>query len=293
MFIQGRSLAFSVLIHLLFFLFLIGYFAIKTPRTPLLPQKRVVSVSVRQNNSRPLSETVPLPPAGNSRMKENIFPPIEPREQISPPPRENRVEEQGKMQNEQKNELVPEQKNITEETTSNPPLWEQPSLHQETDNLPPIEEPFVKETSVRGTDYSYSLSEMPAVELPGEPVFLPGEDFSLDHLLIADSQEQEGTESLYSIELTGNRNREILSIPDLVFDSGDPVISTLSDCRISFSVTQEGLVRQIRMIEPGTGSETYDEILETLLSRFLFAPGEEETGTIGINFSRISGESHD
>ena len=82
-------------------------------------------------------------------------------------------------------------------------------------------------------------------------------------------------------------------MPEIFFDMKDPILGTLDDCRIGFSLTEEGLVRDINMIPPGTGSETYDEILENILSRFLFTPGDREKGTIAINFSRISGEEID
>ena len=293
MFIQGRSLAFSVLIHLLFFLSLIGYFAVKSPRTPLLPQKRVVSVSVRKSQPHPLREATHASSGEINRAQEKVSPPKEPAGEASAPLDKPKTEEyaEDRIESIDKSDSEP----VTEKTekAETPSPAAQPFSTPETETVPPAEETPLKETLQGGGEYSYSFSEIPAVELPGTPVFIPGEDLSLDHLLIGESKAQEGTDSLYSIELTGNEKREILSIPDLVFESKDPVISTLSDCRISFSVTREGLVRNIRMLQPGTGSEIYDEILETLLSRFLFSPGDEETGTIAINFSRISGESYD
>ncbi len=287
MFVQRRSFLSSLIIHLFLFLLLWGYFIVKTPPLPLLPQKRVVKVTVKSRTAErvpeqkshlpalaePRKENLPLPP-DRTPEKAPEPEPLPPREMISEQPQP--VEKTVTPAEEQLTAAEPPKEALAE-----PPL---PSSSDETAR---------DEPAALGENYAYSFAESSPLPSLEDPLAIPREDFSLDHLLIQDEVPQEGTDSLYHIELSAGRLRNIISTPDILFDMKDPVLGTLSDCRIAFSVTEEGLVRDIRMIPPGTGSETYDEILETLLSRFLFSPGEAEEGTIAINFSPISGASHD
>ncbi|MBN2627051.1 MAG: hypothetical protein JXA95_10330 [Spirochaetales bacterium] len=155
----------------------------------------------------------------------------------------------------------------------------------------PLDIPVPEEAPV--TDFSYSYKEENPVTFDNAGLELPVEDFLIDDLLIPEDEKSVASDSFYTIELEDNNSRILLDTPELFLDLSDPVLGTLLDCRVRFTVSREGLVRDISMIPPGTGSGTYDEILENIVSRFVFSPGERENGVIGIQFSKFYGEAVD
>ncbi|MGD1830651.1 MAG: hypothetical protein ACPKM1_13895 [Spirochaetaceae bacterium] len=258
---QRKSLILSFFLHIFFFIFLYFILLRAKPAISILPPKRSVSLSVVRK-STPIEQIVEAP--------EVIAPPVqEPVEPVKEKPREEVVEE-----------AIPLPDPV------------EPSVESELSEelIPPVEVVEESRDSLAlGDNFSYSYDSVSSHEIPTD-FDLPQEDFLVDDLLLSEEPPREGSDSLYTIRLNQSVNRSILNTPEIVFERNDPVLRTLKDCQIAFSVTNEGLVRDIEMLPPGTGSETYDEILENLLSQILFSPGDRESGVIHINFSQSLGD---
>jgi len=263
-FIQGKNFFLSAILHFILLFLIILIFRRPPSSLPLPQARRTVSVRIS-------SQTAPRSnPPSRSSSGEKAIGPVKPAlPPVTAPLRDEPTEN--------RDSPVP----VTVPPPSQAPLPDKTGeemIHETV--LPPIEENF-----------SYSYHEDLTNLLTRDEPEIPEEDFLLDDLLITGETGEETSGSLYSIDLAGSPSRKILETPELSFDLSDPVLATLQNCRISFTVSEEGLVRDIEMIPPGTGSTTYDEILENLISRFLFTPGDRDRGVMGINFSTIYGEN--
>jgi hypothetical protein len=288
-FIQGKSLVYSVILHILFFTILLIYFYFKPSPLPLLTTKRQVNLSVVQ---KAVKQETAAPSVLEEPIEKSKNPPAtKPKEKEPPEAKTEAIREATKKPEPEPIETIEEELNEPLETKEAP--QEESEVQESIEESFDSQEQVIPEESNLADDFTYSLDYSLPVTALDEPQEILQKDFLVDDLLISPSNEKvqtEGTDSLYSIELFNSASRRIMEVPSMVFDRKDPILHTLSDCRIGFIVTEEGLVRDIKMIPPGTGSETYDEILENILSRFLFTPGEKEEGVIAINFSKITGE---
>lgn len=285
MFVRSRNFILSTLIHVLFFLLLLFYYRQHTSQLSLPVSQRVVSVHIdripRKALSLPAPPTVIQDPVPSDppHASSPVMPPEKQAETASVPP-----------------DTVPESLNGESRKEIEQDRVIEPNLSEgDTDRSSPVDVPLdipvPEEAPV--TDFSYSYKEENPVTFDNAGLELPVEDFLIDDLLIPEDEKSVASDSFYTIELEDNNSRILLDTPELFLDLSDPVLGTLLDCRVRFTVSREGLVRDISMIPPGTGSGTYDEILENIVSRFVFSPGERENGVIGIQFSKFYGEAVD
>jgi hypothetical protein len=191
------------------------------------------------------------------------------------------------------NDSIP-QESIPQESMKNktiplpvPKIPSQDSMPLEDKKEPPVIQEIEPELS---GEIIYSHGD--PILMDNEPLIVM-DDLSLDSLLIHEGEnEKQISQEIYTIEFQNNDERRILNYPEILFDYTDPVLSTLTNCKISFMITREGLVEDIQMIEPGTGSPTYNDIIEDLMAQLLFEPGREDRGIIFINFALISGNNN-
>lgn len=141
--------------------------------------------------------------------------------------------------------------------------------------------------SIKSEEMEWTEHRAEIPEMPDDPMMNQDVAFFMDDPLLeevgADQISSSETQS-WSFSWEDGRERQIQYIPPWDYYVNRELSQQLDRCRITFSISSEGYVSNVKVEESLFMNEAWFTLLENWLSRIVFEPGYEGKGSLTLIF---------